>query len=134
MLIRLLLVFVLMGSGFAMFCLLRCWATWRMNRQTLQDPILHNTRQDTPVIVYFTTPTCAPCRFAQRPALSTLQQELGDKVQVIQIDVTEQPDVAERWHVQTVPTTVILDNKRTTQAVNFGVADIKTLRQQVLSL
>ena len=82
-------------------------------------------------MLYFTTPTCAPCKYAQRPALSKLQTQLGEAVQVIQVDATEDPDAATRWGVQTVPTTYILDGAGKPLHVNHGVADVNKLTTQV---
>src|ERR1700752_923070 len=61
-----------------------------------------------PVIVYFTTPDCVPCRTVQRPALDQIRKLLGEKLQVIEIDASERPDLAQRWGVMSVPTTFLL--------------------------
>ena len=62
-----------------------------------------------PVIVYFTTPDCAPCKTIQRPALNKLSTLMGDKLEVIEIDATQRPDLASQWGVMSVPTTFLLD-------------------------
>ena len=82
---------------------------------------------------HFTTPSCAPCRFQQRPAIAGLLHELGDRVQVI-VDAQEQPDAAARWGVLSVPTTFILDRTGRPRACNNGVAGLDRLRQQLMSL
>jgi thioredoxin-like negative regulator of GroEL len=74
---------------------------------------------------------CAPCKTQQTPALARLQTELGDALQVVQIDATEQPEAAERWGVFSAPTTFVLDARGITQAVNYGVAGADKLRQQL---
>ena len=83
-----------------------------------------------PTIVYFTTPFCMPCKTQQQPALTQLRSEL-DHVQVVQIDATEQPDVADRWGVFSAPTTFILDTLGQPREVNHGVADVHKLRRQI---
>jgi thioredoxin 1 len=98
------------------------------------DPLLSTLRSDTPAILYFTTPFCEPCRTLQKPALARLQAELGSAIQVIQIDATEQPDVADRWGVFSAPTTFILDRSLTPRQVNRGVASVETLRKQVQAI
>ena len=96
------------------------------------DPLLVDLRQGVPVVLYFTTPTCAPCRTLQRPALTKLQNFLGtDKVQIVQVDATEQPDAADRWGVFSAPTTFILDKHHVPRQVNRGVASFETLTQQL---
>lgn len=98
------------------------------------DPILQSLRPGVPAVVYFTTPTCIPCRTQQQPTLARLQAELGEHaVQVIKIDAFEDPDAASRWGVFSAPTTFILDAQRQPRAVNHGVADIETLKRQLVA-
>ncbi|MFN2197992.1 MAG: thioredoxin family protein, partial [Anaerolineales bacterium] len=73
-----------------------------------------------PAILYFTTPTCAPCKTVQRPAIQKVKQALGEKVQVIEIDASERKDLADDWGVLSVPTTFIIDKKGQPRQVNHG--------------
>src|SRR6266511_3195208 len=52
-----------------------------------------------PVLVYFTTPDCTPCKTMQRPAIDRVSNLLGEKLHVIEIDATERPDLAKAWGV-----------------------------------
>ena len=87
-----------------------------------------------PVIVYFTTPDCVPCKTVQRPALDQIRSLLGEKLQVIEIDASERPDLAQRWGVMSVPTTFLLDARGEARYVNNGVARVEKLMEQVQSL
>lgn len=87
-----------------------------------------------PVIVYFTTPDCVPCKTVQRPALDQIRLLLGEKLQVIEIDASEQPDLAQRWGVMSVPTTFLLDARGEARYVNNGVARVEKLMEQVQTL
>ena len=87
-----------------------------------------------PVIVYFTTPDCAPCKTVQRPALSRVSQLLGDSLQVIEIDATQRPDLARQWGVMSVPTTFLLDARGEARYVNNGVTRAEKLMEQLESL
>ena len=87
-----------------------------------------------PVIVYFTTPDCVPCKTVQRPALDQVRSLLGEKLQVIEIDASERPDLAQRWGVMSVPTTFLLDARGEARYVNNGVARVEKLMEQVQSL
>ena len=84
-----------------------------------------------PVIVYFTTPDCAPCKTVQRPALDQVRTLLGEKLQVIEIDASERPDLAKSWGVMSVPTTFLLDVRGEARYVNNGVARAEKLMEQI---
>ena len=107
----------------------------RQIRQTTMlaasDPLLSGLKAGVPTILYFTTPTCIPCKTQQTPALKSLQDELGEAVQILRVDATEQPDAAQRWGVFSAPTTFVLDGQGATLAVNHGVAEAAKLRTQL---
>jgi thioredoxin 1 len=84
-----------------------------------------------PAILYFTTPTCAPCRTVQRPALSRLVEQKGEAVQVIEIDASAEPELANYWGVLSVPTTFIIDSKGRPRRVNHGIASLQKLGRQI---
>ena len=87
-----------------------------------------------PVIVYFTTPDCAPCKTVQRPALNRVSQLLGDSLQVVEIDATQRPDLAKQWGVMSVPTTFLLDARGEARYVNNGVTRAEKLMEQIQAL
>ena len=89
------------------------------------------TSEGKPVILYFTTPGCVPCRTIQRPALARLQQQLGDRLQVVEVDATERPDLASQWGVLSVPTTFIIDARGQVRQVNHGAARVEKLEKQL---
>lgn len=120
--------------GLLAYCAYTRWQIWRAARLAPRDPLLATLRPGVPAILYFTTPTCAPCIHRQRPALRRLLDELGDRVQLIEVNAVEQPDAADRWGVLSVPTTFILDGQGRPQQVNHGVTGTEKLRRQVQSL
>jgi thiol-disulfide isomerase/thioredoxin len=87
-----------------------------------------------PVLVYFTTPDCAPCKTIQRPAIDRVSNLLGEKLQVVEIDATERPDLAKAWGVMSVPTTFLLDEHGAARYVNNGVARAEKLLEQLKML
>ena len=89
---------------------------------------------DKPVIVYFTTPDCGPCKTVQRPALNQVSNVLGERVQVIEIDATERPELAKQWGVMSVPTTFLLNAQGEARYVNNGVTRMEKLMEQVQTL
>ncbi len=94
------------------------------------DPILRGLQPGKPAIVYFTTPTCIPCKTQQAPTLDRLQAELSD-LQVVRIDATEDTAAADRWGVLSVPTTFVIDGSGKPREVNHGVADANKLKRQL---
>ena len=92
---------------------------------------LQNLKPGIPGILYFTTPDCIPCRTRQRPALKQLQARLGDGIQLIQIDATEEPTLADYWGVLSVPTTFIIDSRGRPRRVNHGVQSAEDLYKQI---
>lgn len=84
-----------------------------------------------PAILYFTTPTCMPCKTVQRPALEKVREVFGERVQVVEVDCTRRPDLADYWGVLSVPTTFIIDRKGQPRQVNHGVTRADKLLAQL---
>lgn len=55
-----------------------------------------------PVLVDFHATWCPPCK-ALAPEIAALQQERGDRLRVVQIDVDREPQVAQRHGVEGIP-------------------------------
>jgi thioredoxin 1 len=92
---------------------------------------LETLKPGVPAVLYFTTPTCVPCKTVQCPALIRLRERLGAGVQVIEIDASARNDLADYWGVLTVPTTFIIDSKGRPRCVNHGVASAEKLQKQI---
>lgn len=125
------LAIVIIGAG--------AFAYWLVNQRLLiraRNNVLSllNAPPNKPVIVYFTTPECAPCKTIQRPAISQVSSLLGEKLEVIEIDATERPDLAKVWGVMSVPTTFVLNARGEARYVNNGVARAEKLLEQIQTL
>ncbi len=131
---RLEVAIALVVIGFLAYQVLRRYHIRKTAAASSHDPILSDLKPGIPAIVYFTTPGCIPCVTQQQPALVRLQTQLGENIQVIQIDASENSDVADRWGVFSAPTTFILDNLKQVRDVNYGVADTPKLIRQLDSL
>jgi thiol-disulfide isomerase/thioredoxin len=130
-LLRFALAIVIIGLG--------AFAYWLINQRLLlraQDSVftLFNAPPEKPVLVYFTTPDCAPCKTVQRPAIEQVSSLLGEGLEVIEIDAYEQPDLAKTWGVMSVPTTFVLDARGQARYVNNGVARAEKLLEQIKTL
>ncbi len=84
-----------------------------------------------PGVVFFTTASCAACKSLQRPALNALESRLDGRIQVIEIDALEHPELARAWSVLSVPTTFVLDRDGRPLHVNHGVASTGKLLAQL---
>lgn len=131
---------ILIRSGFALLLALAgsalyvLWTRWQVRRVNRKGKILaglEEHRAGVAAILYFTTPYCAPCKTQQRPALAELVEHYRDRLQVIQIDALEHPELADYWGVLSVPTTFIIDGGGRPRHVNHGVASAAKLRQQL---
>ncbi len=91
---------------------------------------LAGLRPGVAALLYFTTPDCMPCKTVQRPAIRQLQATMGARLQVIEVDCTQQPELAEEWGVLSVPTTFILDDQGRPRGVNHGVVRADALYEQ----
>jgi thiol-disulfide isomerase/thioredoxin len=131
MLERLLFAIALLALAFAVYCLVRRYHLARAAQTAPVDPLLNSAPQGIPMIVYFTTPQCIPCKTQQQPTLHKLKHELGEALHIVQVDTTQDPEAAQRWGVMTAPTTFILSKDGKPQHVNYGVADLLTLKRQL---
>ncbi len=129
---RALWAILIIAAGFAFYWLLNRAILYRASKNGASDTLqAHLSRQGVPAILYFTTPDCVACKTVQRPALARLKESLGDRLQVVEINAQEQPDLASRWGVLSVPTTFVIDQHGQLRHVNHGTARVEKLRQQL---
>jgi thioredoxin-like negative regulator of GroEL len=79
-----------------------------------------------PYILYFTGEGCTVCRTHQDPALAKLGSVRIDKVDAI----ADRP-LADRFHVYTLPTTVVMSADGRALHVNYGYAPAPKLQRQL---
>lgn len=63
-------------------------------------------QQSKPTLVDFFATWCGPCRM-QAPILEEVKKTLGDKVNIIKIDIDQNQSVAQRYNVQSIPTLIV---------------------------
>jgi thioredoxin 1 len=64
---------------------------------------------DRPVLVDFWAEWCGPCKMIA-PALEELADEMGNQVQIIKLDIDENPDAPTKYGVRGIPTMILFKN------------------------
>jgi thioredoxin-like negative regulator of GroEL len=106
------------------------WAQARQRRHLVGRVVAAEGGE--PAILFFSGATCTVCHTAQRPALERLAPELDGRVTVREVDVADEPALARRFKVMSLPTTVVLDREGRARAVNAGFASAQVLRGQLV--
>ncbi|MGE5777093.1 MAG: thioredoxin family protein [Chloroflexota bacterium] len=116
-------------AGCGLYLLYNWMLSRRIGRGLLAELGVHHP--GTLLIVYFSTPTCVPCKTIQRPTLEGIVRVMDGTVQILEIDASQSPDLASRWGVLSSPTTYVVDPHGKIRFVNHGVARMEKLLMQL---
>ena len=100
------------------------------------SPIVHATdvsfdqdviQSEVPVMVDFWAPWCAPCR-SMGQTLDQVAPEMSGRVKIVKVNVDENPQVAARFGIQSIPTLIFF---RESEAIGMipGALPAEALRQ-----
>ncbi|OLO27819.1 thioredoxin [Alkalihalophilus pseudofirmus] len=71
------------------------------------------------VLADFWAPWCGPCKMIA-PVLTELEEEMGDKVKIVKLDVDENQQTAGKFGVMSIPTLMVFKNgEKVDQVVGF---------------
>jgi thioredoxin 1 len=98
---------------------------------TFQSEVLES---DLPVLVDLWAPWCGPCRLVA-PILDQLAAKYRDKVRIGKINVDEQPELAAKFRVMSIPTLILFkDGKPVQQMVGLRpAADLEDMLDRHIS-
>ncbi len=101
-------------------------AVGKVSDTTFESEVLKATG---PVVVDFWAEWCGPCRMIA-PALEEISGSLGAKVKIVKLNVDENPQVAAKYGIQSIPTLMIFkDGQMASRQV--GAAPKQKLEQWI---
>lgn len=107
----------------------RLWQRWREHRLATVDA--RDVSSAVPTLLYFTAEWCGQCRLQQRPIIEALLARTRDYVHLREVDVEDDTELARRFGVVTLPTTVVVAPSGRVVARNTGLADQRQLDRQI---
>ena len=84
-----------------------------INKNNFQNEVMNS---DKPVLLDFWAPWCAPCRMVV-PIIEEIAGERPD-IKVGKINVDEQPELASKFSIMSIPTLVVMKNGKIVQQVS----------------
>ncbi len=81
-----------------------------INKNNFQNEVMNS---DKPILLDFWAPWCAPCRMVA-PTVEEIASERVD-IKVGKINVDEQPELANKFGIMSIPTLVVMKNGKIVQ-------------------
>lgn len=77
-------------------------------------------KSEIPVMVDFWAAWCGPCKMFS-PIIDAMAEEVGQKAKICKINIDEEPELAEKYGVMSIPTVIVFKGGK---AVNSSVGAV----------
>ena len=81
-------------------------ATKVVTDETFDNEVLKSTK---PVVVDYWAEWCGPCKMVS-PVLEEIAAEHGDKIDVVKLNIDENPTVSQKYQIMAIPTMSVFQN------------------------
>lgn len=93
---------------------------------TFTKDVLHSEQ---PVFVDFYATWCGPCQL-MAPVVEELASEYKNKIRFVRVDIDNNPSLADRYQIQSIPSLVIFSNGKIVDSA-LGVTEEAVLRDKL---
>jgi thioredoxin 1 len=73
-------------------------------------------QSDKPVLVDFWAEWCGPCRLVA-PVLEEIASQHGEKLQIVKLNIDENPNVARDYQIMSIPTMAVFQNGKIVKSI-----------------
>lgn len=85
-------------------------AVINLNKENFEEEVLQSRM---PVLIDFWASWCGPCRM-MAPVVEEIAQSMETSIKVAKVNIDENPELAEKYAVMSIPTFVVIKNGQET--------------------